>query len=359
MRDGDGDGDGGSGSGVDEEDARWMRRALRMVSLSLGATWPNPGVGCVLVKNGVLIGAGRHEVCGREHAEVNALTDCRRRGHDPAGAVAYVTLAPCTHHGRQPPCVDALIAAKLARVVAAIADPMQDDAGALLRQHGIAYAVGVEAALATHLHGGFLSRLMLKRPRFTGKWAMTLDGCIAAHTGDSRWISSAEALTLSRRRRRAFDAIMVGTGTALRDDPTLLATRVRRVDGQSPVRVVVGRNALNPSARLLTTGAQAPLLTIAEHDPLPVARQLGALGFNEVLVEGGAQLHGAWLRAGLYDRLEIYLGLRTLGGGLAVTAGAGAPRIDLGAAYALEQPPMVLGDTVCLRLTRKSETPGA
>ena len=359
-------------------DQPFMRHALRLASLSLGMTWPNPGVGCVLVRDGMVIGAGRHRVCGDLHAETAALADCRARGHDPAGATAYVTLAPCTRHGRQPPCVDALRAARVDRVVAAIADPMQDNAGAVLPAAGIAYDLGVESAAARHLHGGFLTRLTTGMPRFTGKWAMTLDGSIATTGGDSRWISSPEALALSRRRRRAFDAIVVGMGTAWRDDPSLASTRPRRHgEEDGPLRVVIGSRAdLDPGSHLVTSAKRQPVLTICgdppagaiarrlgaagvelaplpdPHDVLAVARELGRRGLNEVLVEGGAHLHAAFLRAGLYQRLEIYLGACTIGGGLPATAGIGAALIADGQRWENEEPPRQLGATTLLRLRR-------
>ena len=359
-------------------DQRFMRRALRLASLSLGMTWPNPGVGCVVVRDGLVIGSGRHRVCGDLHAETAALADCRARGHDPAGATAYVTLAPCTRQGRQPPCVDALRAARVARVVAAIADPLQDDAGAALAAAGIAYAVGVESAAALHLHGGFLSRLATQMPRFTGKWAMTLDGSIATAAGDSRWISSPEALALSRRRRRAFDAIVIGMGTARRDDPSLASTRPRRHGASDgPLRVVLGARAdLDPGARLVTSAATQPVLAVCAeppsaviarrlgaagvdlaplsdpHDVLAVGRELGRRGLNEVLVEGGAHLHAVFLRAGLYQRLEIYLGASTLGGGLPAAAGVGAALIADGQRWENEEAPRQLGTTTLLRLRR-------
>jgi len=359
-------------------DQLFMRRALRLASLSLGMTWPNPGVGCVLVRDGRVIGEGRHRVCGELHAETAALVDCRARGNDPAGATAYVTLAPCTRHGRQPPCVEALRAARVARVVAAIADPMQDDAGAALAAAGIAYEVGIEDDHARHLHGGFLTRLATGMPRCTGKWAMTLDGSIATAGGDSRWISSPEALACARRRRRAFDAILIGMGTAHRDDPALAATRPRRhgaVDG--PLRVVVGARAdLDPGAKLVTSARAQPVLAVCAeppsaaiarrlsesgvelapladpHDALAVARELGRRGLNEVLVEGGAHLHAAFLGARLYQRLEIYLGASTLGGGLPAAAGIGAALIADGQRWEPEEPPRLLGSTTLLRLRR-------
>jgi diaminohydroxyphosphoribosylaminopyrimidine deaminase/5-amino-6-(5-phosphoribosylamino)uracil reductase len=327
-------------------DVRFMRRALRLATLSLGRTWPNPGVGCVIARRGEVIGEGRHAVYGQAHAEVNALAQCSALGHDPAGATVYVTLSPCTRHGRQPPCIDALRSARVARVVAAIDDPHQDLAALALAEAGIAYQAGCCAAEATQLHGGFLARVTRNRPRLTGKWAMTLDGSIATRTRDSAWISSVEALAFSRRRRRLFDAIMIGAGTAHQDDPSLLSAQVGE---RTPVRVVISRGAELPEHSLLVAtkpkasvmvlhAPDAPAGNLAAlrshgvevhavedpHQPLQVARVLGECGFNDVLVEGGAQVHGAFLRAHLYDRLELYIGASTIAGGLGVCAGSGA-----------------------------------
>lgn len=314
----------------DRTDACWMGRALRLASLSLGMTWPNPGVGCVLVRDGMLIGAGRHRVCGDLHAETAALADCMRRGGDPAGATAYVTLAPCTRHGRQPPCTDALVAAGVARVVAAIADPHQDEAGVRLAAAGIAYQTGCLGHIARHLHGGFLTRVRLGRPRITGKWAQSRDGYIAAAPMTRTAISDDVAYALMRRRRRACDAILVGAGTAAADDPALTAPRPRSHGGDpGPVRVVVARDARVPGRRLRdgsaptlvvhAPGAVPPNgvhgLELADpHDPAAVAAALGGLGINDLVVEGGAVIHAAW--APFYDRVEVYTGDLVLGGGV-------------------------------------------
>jgi len=360
------------------DDERWMTRALVLAGLSAGCTWPNPGVGCVLVRDGVWLGDGRHQQCGREHAEILALQDARSRGHDLQGATAYVTLAPCTRTGRTGPCVQALIQARVARVVAALPDPNQDDAQLLLTTQGIRYEVGVLGAAAAHVHGGFLSRVRAGRPRVTGKWAMTLDGFLAARGGASAWISSPQALALSRRRRRAFDAILIGAGTARRDDPQLLSSRPRRHgDEQGPLRVVVSRGAeLRGDGRLVAGLGAAPLLVIHGtevpesrrgelrrlgvqvrsladcHDPAQVLTLLGSLGINDLLVEGGSRVHASLLKAGLYDRLELYLGLKSLGGGLPVAEGAGVASPTLGEAWQLEEPARTLGETLCLRLAR-------
>jgi diaminohydroxyphosphoribosylaminopyrimidine deaminase/5-amino-6-(5-phosphoribosylamino)uracil reductase len=349
-----------------------MRRALRMAVASRGRTWPNPGVGCLLVRDGRLLGAGRHRRCGGDHAEVAALADCRARGHDPAGATAYVTLAPCTRTGRTPPCTGALIAARVARVVAALVDPMQDAPAPILAGAGIGYEVGCEAVAACELHGGFLTRIRTGRPRVTGKWAMTLDGSLACAGGDAGWISCPVARTRARRRRRAVDAVLVGAGTVTADDPELLALDPAR----HPVRVVVDpalRNAAVAAGRRLwrqplaapvwvVHDAAAPaaarrtlealgtrLLPVGSaHDPAAVLTVLGAAGINDLLVEGGSRLHGAWLRADAYDRIEIHLGPRTLGGGLPVAAGAGAAVMADARGWILRGGPVRCGRSVCL-----------
>jgi diaminohydroxyphosphoribosylaminopyrimidine deaminase/5-amino-6-(5-phosphoribosylamino)uracil reductase len=243
-----------------------------------------------------------------------------------------------------------------------------------LAQSGIRYDEGCQAAAAAQMHGGFLSRVGLGRPRLTGKWAMTLDGCIATHAGDSAWISGAQALAFSRRRRRVFDAIMVGSGTAHHDDPSLLSATVGE---RTPVRVVLSANAeLRENSTLIVTrpkaavlvvhGPQASaanrhalknqaieLLEVADpHDPQQVAQALGRYGFNDVLVEGGAHIHGAYLRAGIYDRLELYLGSQTVGGGLGVAAGSGVDLMNEARRWQYEDRPVMLDDTICLRLRK-------
>ncbi len=356
-------------------DHTWMLRALRIASLSLGTTWPNPGVGCILVRDGQVLGEGHtgsSSLTPQQHGEAAALADAAQRGHDVRGATAYVTLAPCiTRSTGTTSCSQLLIAAGIARVVVGIDDPHQQESAARLTAAGIAYERGPCASEVRHLHGGFLSRITAKRPRFTGKWAMTLDGCLAAYTGKSGWISSPEALALSRRRRRAFDAILIGAGTQQADDPQLLASRPRT---RGPLRILVSADAtVADDARLLQTLDLAPLLVIhgptadparltawgAElqaledpHDVTQLARTLGAWGLNDVLVEGGAAVHGAFLRAGLYDRLELYHGATTLGGGLPVAAGLGAPAIPDGQHWLPEGAPRLLGTTILSRWTR-------
>lgn len=353
-------------------DARHMSRALRLGVKSLGATSPNPGVGCVIAKGPTVLGSGRHQQCGGPHGEINALSDCRQQGHTPTGATAYVTLAPCTRHGRTPPCCDALIAAGVSRVVAALSDPNQDEAGDILGRAGITYEVGLMGDLAAHLHGGFLTRVRQDRPRITLKWASTLDGSLASSTGHSGWISSPEALSLSRRRRRAFDAIAIGVGTLKADNPRLLSSDTER----TPMRVIFdARPHINtyldkailkdlnraPVHVIHSADSEAAFLNELDikttgidnaQDPSGIASALRALGLGEVLIEGGSKVHGLWLRSGLVDRLEIYQGALTIGGGMPLASGAGVERVDLGLRWQPECPPRLLGSTVLTRWTR-------
>ena len=363
-------------------DRRWMLRALRQASRCLGTTWPNPGVGCIIVRDGQVLGEGRTAPRGddhvpQEHAEAAAVRHAHTAGHDLRGATAYVTLAPCTtrSHAGCTACSAVLRQAGIARVVIALTDPQQPASIAELEAAGVVVDNGIEADLARRIHGGFLTRAVAKRPRFTGKWAMTLDGCLAAHTGASGWISSPEALALSRRRRRAFDAILIGHGTARADDPQLLAVKPRqRAGAATPLRIVLAADGqLAPESRLLSTLDQAPLLVVhgaaadasevrawgAEaqgladpHDVQQLALMLGGWGLHDVLVEGGATLHGAFLRAGLYDRLELYQGATTLGGGLPIARGEGAPAIPDGQHWQPEMPPRLLGSTILSRWQR-------
>ncbi|TVR18147.1 MAG: bifunctional diaminohydroxyphosphoribosylaminopyrimidine deaminase/5-amino-6-(5-phosphoribosylamino)uracil reductase RibD [Planctomycetota bacterium] len=342
-------------------DHRWMRLALRQAAVSLGATAPNPGVGCVLVRNGQVLGSGRHRRCGGPHAEPEALNDCQQRGHDPRGATVYVTLAPCTRHGRTPPCTQALIQAGVARVVAALADPLQDDPQALFSQAGIAYEVGCEAPIAQHIHGGWLKRVTQGRPRVTGKWAASLDGFLGPAAARQQWLSSPSSQAISRRRRSAFDAIVVGAETVAVDDCRLLATGSRH-----PRRVVISaRGRLPVRSALVTSMNQAPvwlihddraaadhlcalrdlgvgLMPVADaHDVDQVLQALAAAGCNDILVEGGAQVHGAMLAAQAYDRLELYQSSLSLGHGRAISNGPQRQQ-----SFVPEIPPRLSGNTV-------------
>lgn len=323
------------------QDVAQMRAALALAARGLGNTWPNPAVGCVIVKEGVVVGRGWTAPGGRPHAETEAL---RRAGAAARGATAYVTLEPCCHWGRTPPCADALIAAGVARVVVAMQDPdpRVDGAGLRrLREAGIAVASGVLEAEARALNAGFLKRLASGLPLLTLKLATTLDGRIATRAGESQWITGPAARRAAHALRGRHDAVLVGSGTALADDPDLTC----RLPGFAPVptvRVVAdARLRLAPSARLFRNPAPVWIATRPGHDEARLAplrqagaailevpasgagegldaaallRALAAQGLTRVLSEGGAGLAAALLRAGLVDRLAWFHAPAILGG---------------------------------------------
>ncbi len=323
-----------------------MRTALGLARRGLGTVWPNPAVGCVLVQYedgvGRIVGRGWTQRGGRPHAETEAL---RRAGDAAKGATAYVTLEPCCHHGKTPPCTDALIGAGVARVVAATEDPDPRVAGAGLRQiadAGIAADCGLCRHEAESLNAGFMTRLRDGRPMVCLKTATTLDGRIATHTGDSQWITGPEARARSHRLRASYDAIMVGVGTAIADDPELTC-RLPGLAERSPVRIVVDAGLRLPlTAKLLQSAKSAPTWIVARDDAdsqradvirdlgvdiidLPAAangypdpgdmlRELGRRGITRLLVEGGATLAAVLVRAGLIDRIAWFRSGGIIGG---------------------------------------------
>jgi diaminohydroxyphosphoribosylaminopyrimidine deaminase/5-amino-6-(5-phosphoribosylamino)uracil reductase len=310
-------------------------------------------VGAVLVKNGRVVGEGFHERAGGPHAEVAAL---RRAGPAARASTLYVTLEPCNHHGRTPPCVEAIRAAGVARVVAAMGDPNPGVAGGgaqALREAGLDVVVGCLEDEARDLNRVFLTSLEHMRPHVTLKCAMTLDGKIAAHDGSARWITGPAARQLAHRLRSESDAIMVGIGTALADDPAL-TVRLEAPWPREPWRVVVDSTArLPPTARLIDAGAPARVV-VATTDAAPADRvagleargvtilrckargakvdldDLGArllgLEVRGLLVEGGSRLSGAFLDADLVDRVAFFIAPMLLGGATAPTAIAGDGR---------------------------------
>ncbi len=323
-------------------DLTHMRAALGLARRGLGQVWPNPAVGCILVNEGRVVGRGSTQQGGRPHAETEALT---RAGAAGKGATAYVTLEPCRHHGRTPPCADALIGAGVARVVAAIEDPDPRVSGAglsRLRAAGIAVETGLCAAEAEELNAGFFCRVKHGRPLVTLKLATSLDGRIATASGESRWITGPAARERAHLLRAAHDAVLVGTGTALSDDPELTC-RLPGLADRSPVRIVLDRNLRLPATlRLFAEARRVPtwVVTLAASDParqaslkqqgveiIPIdsgatgsidlaamVRALGDKGLTRLLVEGGGALAASLLRAGLVDRLVWMRAPLTLGG---------------------------------------------
>jgi diaminohydroxyphosphoribosylaminopyrimidine deaminase/5-amino-6-(5-phosphoribosylamino)uracil reductase len=338
--------------GVDaEEDARFMRRALELAERGRGLTSPNPMVGAVVVRDGEIVGEGFHERAGSAHAEVVALAAAGARSRD---ATLYVTLEPCVHQGRTPPCAPAVIAAGIRRVVAALVDPNPRVSGrglATLRAAGVEVAGLTLADAAERQNRTFVSAMRLGRPHVTLKAAMTLDGRIADVRGESKWITGPDARAIAHRLRSEADAILVGVGTVLRDDPAL-TVRLDRPWPREPYRVVLDSAARTPAdARVISAGTPARTLVVTgEHAPRervaaltsrgagvvsvasPDGRvDLGAalavlagLEVRAVLVEGGGEIHGAFLDAGLVDRVAIFIAPRLLGGRGATPAIGGA-----------------------------------
>lgn len=363
------------------EDKEHMRAALALARRGLGETWPNPSVGCVLVRDGHVVGRGTTAVGGRPHAEAVAL---ERAGAAARGATAYVTLEPCCHQGRAGPCTEALIAAGVARVVMAMRDPdprIDGGGSARLRAGGVAVEEGLLGAEAEDVTSGFLSRVHHGRPETTLKLAATLDGRIATRAGESRWITGPLARRAVHALRGRRDAVLVGIGTVLADDP-LLTCRIEGFRARPLVRIVVDRELRIPlTSRLVASAREAPLWVLHGSDadparthglaerglrlfPLPASDTgidlaaalgaLGAAGLTSVLVEGGARLAASLLRAGLVDRL-VWLHAPSLLGADA-TAAIGELGIDQLAAMArfTRRASRAVGDDVMSEFVRRA-----
>lgn len=315
-------------------DSYWMAHALRLAERGMYTTSPNPRVGCVLVKDGKPVGEGWHERAGEPHAEVHAL---RAAGSAARGAAAYVTLEPCGHHGRTPPCADALVAAGVGRVVAAMQDPNPLVAGQglqKLRNSGIAVECGLMEAAARELNIGFVTRMTRGLPWVRSKIAASLDGRTALANGVSQWITGEAARRDVQQWRARSCAVLTGSGTVLADDPHL---NVRGIEtARQPLRVVLdselhmpqqakilGKGTLvytaskdeGKQAGLRSTGAEVAVLPGADGrvDLPAVMQDLARRGINEVLVEAGRTLNGALLKSGLVDELVLYLAPQLLG----------------------------------------------
>ncbi|HLB08899.1 MAG TPA: bifunctional diaminohydroxyphosphoribosylaminopyrimidine deaminase/5-amino-6-(5-phosphoribosylamino)uracil reductase RibD [Gemmatimonadaceae bacterium] len=323
-----------SDPGSSVSDAAFMRRALELARKGWGQTAPNPMVGAVVVRDGVVVGEGHHTRFGSAHAEVEAL---RAAGDRASGATIYVTLEPCAHTGKTPPCTDALVAARVARAVIAVRDPNPAAAGGVerLRDAGIEVAIGVEDGAARELNAPFFHSFVEQRPWITLKLAVSLDGALADATGHSRWITGDDSRRLVHEMRAGSDAIGVGIGTALADDPSL-TVRDAPAPRVPPLRVVFDRAARLPlDSVIVRTAHQVPALVVAATPPaarvaaleaagvrviqaasLRVALDaLGALGVRSLLVEGGARLAGALIGTGMVDRLVIFQGSAIFGAG--------------------------------------------
>ncbi len=338
-------------------DEAYMQRALELALEAEGNTSPNPMVGCVLVDDdGNIVGEGYHHKAGQAHAEVNALADAKAAAK---GATAYVTLEPCSHYGRTGPCCVALARAGIRRVVAACTDPNPKVAGQgleYLRLQGIEVETGVCEKQALRQNERFFTWITKKRPFITLKYAMTLDGKIATASGDSKWITGEEARTYAHRLRRQHDAVLVGIGTVLADDPELTT---RLVQGKNPVRVVLDSrlrislmaSVLNPAAdTIIFASEEADAVKAEALAALPnvevvrvpaascglcvtrVVQELAQRGITSVLVEGGSEVHGAFFDAGLVDRVCAFIAPKLIGGARAVTpvGGVGKGLVEAG-----------------------------
>ena len=325
-----------------------MRRALDLAARGRGFVEPNPMVGAVLLDaDRRLIGEGFHERYGEPHAEANAL-----RGVDAGGATLFVTLEPCAHHGKQPPCADAVVTAGVRRVVCAMGDPFAEVAGrgfAKLREAGIEVEVGLLEADARELNGPFLKRVATGRPYVIAKWAMTLDGKTAAATGHSKWISGEDSRRAVHELRGRVDAVIAGERTVAADDAELTA---RPPGPRTPARVVIASRVrtMSETGRLLSSLSEGPVLyahgRLADEERLarlrdlgvetlycddgsadglpaiePLLDELGRRGMTNVLVEGGAAVHGLFRDAGEVDEYRVYVSPKVIGAGVPAVSG--------------------------------------
>jgi diaminohydroxyphosphoribosylaminopyrimidine deaminase/5-amino-6-(5-phosphoribosylamino)uracil reductase len=336
--------------GAMTDDAFWMRKAMRLARRAVGWTSPNPPVGAVIVKDGVLVAEGVHEGAGKPHAEVVALT---KAGGRAKGATLYVTLEPCDHYGRTPPCTQAILAAGIRRVVVGTVDPnpLVNGRGIeRLRQAGVEVTVGVLEAQAKELIAPFAKFITQRLPFVTLKLAMSADGKLATKTRQSRWLTGEAARRYAHRLRHEHDAVMVGVGTVLADDPQLT---VRLVKGKvkQPIRIVADSHARTPPTAQVIHAAETPcIIAVTENAPeervemlrragaevwrLPadekgrvdlvaLLRRLAERDIMSVLVEGGSELAGSFIAQRLVDRLALFIAPLLIGGRDAVPAVGG------------------------------------
>lgn len=333
-----------------QADRTYMRRALELAARARGRTSPNPMVGAVLVKDGAVVGEGFHAFAGADHAELEAINDAEGATE---GATMYVTLEPCCHYGRTPPCADRIIQAGIRRVVAACEDPNPAVSGkgiAALRAAGIDVEVGLLGAEATRVNEAFFTFIRTGRPFVILKVAASLDGKISTRTGDSRWITGESARQHVHHLRNEVDAVMVGIGTILRDDP-LLTTRLGTADQRDPTRVIVDNLARLPlRAKVINRASTAPtFLAVSEMAPRPrlealeregvqilvvpgsprrvslvnLMEALGKLGFLSVMIEGGAEINASALQESVVDKVLLFLAPILIGGKSTATAVGG------------------------------------
>lgn len=336
---------------------KYMRMALELAAKGAGYVSPNPMVGAVVVKDGRVVGQGYHQALGGPHAEVNAIDDA---GEQARGAALYVTLEPCNHYGRTPPCTQKILNTGIRRVVVAVADPNPHVTGggnAFLKSRGIEVICGVCEEAAARLNESFIKYMRTQRPFVVLKMAATLDGRIATRTGDARWVTGAEARRFVHQLRHAMDAIMVGVGTVRADDPEL-TTRLDEGRGVDPVRVVLDTHlSVSTGARMLNQLSSAQTIIVCGPDAAEASKtrlmdkgacimevpvkdgridlqilleRLGQRGLTSVLLEGGSRVAGSALKAGVVDKVHFFYAPKILGGddGVPMFAGQGPDKME-------------------------------
>ena len=342
------------------DDIKFMRRALELAQMAEGDTRPNPMVGAVIVDgDGNIVGEGYHHKAGQPHAEINALAAA---GDKAKGATVYVTLEPCSHYGRTGPCCEALIKAGVKRVVSAVTDPNPLVVGRglnRLREAGIEVTEHVCEDEAKKLNEKFFFWITHKRPFVSLKYAMTLDGKLAAAGGDSKWITGTEARTYAHYLRKTHDAVLVGKNTVLKDDCELTT---RMVEGKNPIRIVLDSNASLPLNAKILNGEAKTIIAVSEAAPqdklnelqkltnvevlkLPqrngyldlqaLLEKLATMEITSVLVEGGSEVHGAFIDAGLAERVYAFIAPKIIGGKEAIGPVGGIGSTDMGKALKL------------------------
>lgn len=353
---------------TDEIDRKFMARAIEIAARGQGTVEPNPMVGCVIVRDGHRVGEGWHREFGGPHAEVDALSNAGECG----GATMYVSLEPCSHHGKTPPCTHTIISAGIRRVVVAHADPFESVAGSGIQRlaaAGLQVDVGLMEDEARYLNAPFLKLVERSRPWVIAKWAMTLDGKIASRTGHSQWISGEASRAIVHQLRGRVDAVMVGSGTATADDPLLTArppgprvatrvvvdsraslstdSRLARTASESPVLVAVSENASQEKTRALSAAGCKILVCEGETHQQRLESLLIELGrrrMTNLLVEGGGRLLGNLLDLGAIDEVHAFIAARLVGGAEATSPIEGRGVAEIGEALTIADPQVELID---------------
>lgn len=330
-------------------DEKYMQLALDLAASAKGNTNPNPLVGAVIVKNGVIVGTGLHRKAGEPHAEVHAF---RMAGEHAQGATLYVTLEPCSHYGKTPPCANLVKDSGVRRVVVAMQDPNPAVAGRgiqLLRDAGIVVEVGILEQQARRLNERFIHNMLTQRPFVISKFAMTLDGKIATHTGHSKWVTGEAAREDVHQIRHEVDGILVGVGTVIADNPSL-TTRLKEGNGKHPTRIIMDSSLRAPDFANVLNTEEAQTILVCSKDVsqdkidhfknkgvtvLPIGKnehglqidemleQLYQLGITDILLEGGSKVNASFLQQGAIDKYVVYIAPKVLGGNLSLTPFAG------------------------------------